>query len=273
MRVGIVGQRDNSRAHQLITRLADQLEELGVTPVVDAVTGKAIDRSGVEPHTMKDCAMAVSLGGDGTFLYTARAVGAVPLLGVNLGEVGMLNSVDPDDAIERTVELVERAQTGTLPVRSLPRLQAGGPDWELEPAVNEIVVQGNRRGPGGGATITIEIDGNQYSRTHADGALVATPVGSTAYNLSEGGPLIHPDVETLVVTPMCPADGTRSLAVDPATPIEITITESTCAHVIADGRERRSYSPPTTVQIQTTDQPLNVIETETTFFEALDKLR
>lgn len=273
MRVGIVGQRDNERAEQLVATLADRLETEQVTPVIDAVTAAAIDRPGTQPHAMEDCTLAISIGGDGTFLYTARALGQVPLLGVNLGEVGMLNSVDPADAVKHTVELVERARLGTLSVQLLPRLQAYGSDWELEPAVNEIVVQGKRRGPGGGASTTVHIDGDRYGETHADGVLVSTPIGSTAYNLSEGGPLVHPNVETLIVTPMCPADGTRPLAVTPETTVEITIEDSKYCHVIADGRERRSFDTPTTVQIETTAEPLKIVETETTFFEALQKLR
>jgi len=204
--VGIVAQRDNERAQDLAASLVDALEGSGASAVVDEATGGAIAATAVPVAAMASRDLVVvSIGGDGTLLFVAREVSPAPILGINLGEVGFLNAVAPADSLEVVTALVaELEETGTVEGRELARLQATGvdEDWTLEPALNEVVVHGPRRGHGGGATIEITVDGQRYTESHADGVLVATPTGSTAYNLSEGGPLVHLSADALVVTQM-----------------------------------------------------------------------
>ena len=100
MYVGIVAQRGNDRAADLAARLCETLRAEDVSIWVDETTAERIDAPGVDVNRMTECNLVVSIGGDGTFLFAARGAGSTPILGVNLGEVGFLNAVTPDEAVE-----------------------------------------------------------------------------------------------------------------------------------------------------------------------------
>ncbi len=292
--VGLVAQRSNERAQRLAARLVERLERLESYPadddrddesegesdrnhpvVVDEATGDAVDAPAVPVDEMSDRDFVVSIGGDGTLLFVAREVGPTPILGVNLGEVGFLNAVVPADAVDVVTGLVdEYRETGSLDGRELTRLEATpvDDDWTLEPAVNEVVVHGPRRGHGGGATIEVSVDGDRYTASHADGALVATPTGSTAYNLSEGGPLVHPSADALVVTGMAASDGLPSLVVEPTATVRLAISDAETGFVISDGRNERRIEPPAAIDVSVADEPITLVGPPGNFLESLEKL-
>jgi len=273
--VGIVAQRENDRAQSLAETLLGVLErEYGERPVVDEETESVIDAEGVPVDAMAACELVVSIGGDGTLLFVAREVGDTPILGVDLGEVGYLNAVDPSDAREVVTSVVDRLRSRSLECHELVRLAATGVGdaWTLGPALNEVVVHGPRRGRGGGATVAVRVDGRQYHAGHADGVLVATPTGSTAYNLSEDGPLIHPTADALVITGMATAESMAPLVVDPGMEIELSISDADTGYVIADGRNRRPLEPPATVSVSVADDPVRLVGPRPRFVEALEKL-
>lgn len=191
---------------------------------------------------------------------------------MNLGEVGFLNAVSPADAIDEVLSEVAAFRDGTSSVREVPRIVARGDDWEIEPSVNEVVVHGPRRGHGGGAGLEIRVDGSLYSGGNADGVLVTTPTGSTAYNLSEGGPLVHPGVDGLVVTEMAPQEGMPPLVVPQDATVTVTVTDADSAIVVGDGRIRQPISPPTEVRIEQSNSPVRLAGPTSDFFEALGKL-
>jgi NAD+ kinase len=192
---------------------------------------------------------------------------------VNLGEVGFLNAVPPEDAVDAVVGEVEQyRETGRVPARELSRLAVSGPDWTLPPALNEVVVQGERRGPGAGVEYAVRVDGSLYTGGQSDGLLVATPTGSTAYNLSEGGPLVHPGVDATVVTEMVARDPMPPLLVAQEATITVSVEGGTTAYAIADGRTRRQLEPPATVTVERAAEPVRVAGPSVDFFEALGKL-
>ncbi|SDK47267.1 NAD(+)/NADH kinase [Natronorubrum texcoconense] len=280
--VGIVAQRDNERAQGLAAKLVETLErgagigeECDVRTVVDDATAEPIGEPGVPVAAMADRDLVVSIGGDGTLLFVAREIGSTPILGVNLGEVGFLNAVAPADAVDVVTDLVaECRDTGALEGRELARLEATCADgeWTLDPALNEVVVHGKRRGHGGGAAVEVRVDGDRYAESHADGVLVATPTGSTAYNLSEGGPLVHPSMDALVVTQMAAADGMPPLVVDPGTDLELAVSGPDTAYAISDGRNRQRLELPATVDISVADEPITLVGPRGNFVESLEKL-
>ncbi|MDS0478574.1 NAD(+)/NADH kinase [Natrinema sp. 1APR25-10V2] len=273
--VGIVAQRDNERAQELAASLVDALEREGASVVVDEATGGAIGATAVPVDAMAGRDIVVSIGGDGTLLFVAREVGAAPIIGVNLGEVGFLNAVAPEDALGVVTEVVaDLAETGTVEGRELARLRATGvdDDWTLEPALNEVLVHGPRRGHGGGATIEVRVDGQKYVESHADGVLVATPTGSTAYNLSEGGPLVHPTADALVVTQMAATEAMPPLVVEPDSEITLSVTGTDTGYAISDGRNRQRLDPPATVSVSLAADPVTLVGPQANFFDGLDKL-
>jgi len=273
MRVGIVAQRENAHAVYIAAEVRDALVRRDAEVAFDAATAEKLD--GEAADSFDDADLVVSIGGDGTFLFAARRAGSTPVLGVNLGEVGFLNAVAPGEAVAAVEEEVGRFdESGAVRSHPVPRLRASGDDgeWELAPALNEVAIQAPRRGRGAGVSVEIRVDGELYAASHADGVMVATPTGSTAYNLSEGGPLVHPGVDGLVVTPMDGAEAMPPLVVDPDREVTVEATGGPSV-AVSDGRVARELSPPTTVTVRRTDPPVRIAGPELDFFSALDKLR
>ncbi|WP_299237415.1 NAD(+)/NADH kinase [Natronomonas sp.] len=281
MHLGIVAKRDTERAVGLADRIRRSVD---ATVSVDELTGTRLGVDGRSVGALSACDLVVSIGGDGTFLFTAREVSPTPIMGVNLGEVGFLNAVSPDDCVEAVRAATERPRAGEAELQELPQIRASGEDgartdeergegvWTLPPAVNEVVVLGPQRGRNNGLDLEVRIDGESYSEGHADGVLVSTPAGSSAYNLGEGGPLVHPDVSALVATEMCAEGSMPSIAVPTDSTLRVRIEGPDHAFVVADGRSRERVTPPTTVRLALAADPVRVAGPRLDFFAALGKL-
>jgi len=284
MRVGIVGQKDNERAAATVAAIAGHLDDLGVELAVDEVTTEQVGADwpagapslsavATPVEAMSETDLVVSVGGDGTFLFAARGAESTPIVGINLGEVGFLNAVPPADAVAAIEqEVAEYRERGAVTTRDMPRLRASGEGWELPPALNEVVVQGPRRGHGGGASVTVSVDGSVYTDGHADGVLVATPTGSTAYNLSERGPLVHPDVQGFVVNEMSGDESMPPLAVGTDSTVTVEVENADGGFVVSDGRVREPVETPASVTIERAGQPVRIAGPPLDFFAALSKL-
>jgi NAD+ kinase len=273
MHVGFVAQRDNERAIALAGEVREALRGEGVAVTVDPNTSAALGLDTAGGTDFEPCDLVVSIGGDGTFLFAARNAGSTPILGVNLGEVGFLNAVTPAEAEAEITDLVATARrSGSVPARERPRVVATGDDWQLAPAVNEVVIQGPDRGRGGGLAVSVTVDGRTYEETWADGVIVATPTGSTAYNLSEGGPLVHPDVDALVVSDMCGVEANPSLVVDPDDAVTISVSDAEYAVAVTDGRMSERVATPGRVTVRRAAEPLRIAGPELDFYGALSKL-
>jgi NAD+ kinase len=272
MQTGIVAQRNNPRAASLAGELRDALVDRDVEVRIDESTAATLDLSGSPIETFDGCDLVVAIGGDGTLLFAARNADGTPILGVNLGEVGFLNAVPPEDAESAVLDAVGEFRADDLSVREASRLVARVDGWESNPAANEIVIQGDRRGHGGGLEYAVRVDGSVYSESHADGVLVSTPTGSTAYNLSEGGPIVHPDLEIAVVNEMCARDGMPPFAVELDAEVVVSTTGSEPAIITSDGREPRRFEGPVEVSISRSETPLRIAGPQSDFFEALGKL-
>jgi len=199
--VAFVVHPERPVAVELAARAGAWLTERGhtVTKVVDPASASGLDGDGVD--------LAVSLGGDGTMLRTvAMAAGrGIPVLGVNLGQLGYLTEVEPaalEDALGRFVagdyEVEERM---TLEVE-ITRAGSPSPTDTGSPylVLNEAVVE--KTAPGHTVRLSASIAGRPFVTYLADGLLVATPTGSTAYNLSARGPILSPLLRAIIVTPI-----------------------------------------------------------------------
>jgi NAD+ kinase len=221
--------------------------------------------------------LAVSLGGDGTFLrMIPLAHGAgVPILGVNFGRLGYLLQVEPPDAEtaldralsgavvfeERTVLLVSSAG-GHLAADERDASAAGsalGPAEWL--ALNEVVVE--KTFPGHTVRLATEIDGQPFLNYVADGVLVATPTGSTAYNLSAGGPVLSPELGSLVITPIAPHLGfDRSVVLGVDQAVTVTVEGMRPAVVVIDGRAVAQVPPGASIVCRTAPEPVRFVTLE-----------
>lgn len=202
-----------------------------------------------------EASLVVSLGGDGTVLRAVQVLdGAqVPVLGVNVGTLGYLTEVGPD----RLVPSVVKWMTGRDGVewRTDARMMLsvechhrdGSPSARWR-ALNETVIE--RQSSGHTIWLDLEIDGHEFARYSADGLIVATPTGSTAYSLSARGPVVSPRHRALLVTPVSPHMlFDRSLVLDPSESVHIEVVGSRSADVAIDGRRVASVAPGDRVSV------------------------
>ena len=181
--------------------------------------------------------MVISLGGDGTFLKAASRVGdkGIPILGINTGRLGFLADISPEEMEDTFDELYDHRYR--IEERSVLQLRCNDPRLMREPyALNEIAVL--KRDSSSMITIRASVGGMPLATYQADGLIVATPTGSTAYSLSVGGPIIAPDSKTIALTPVAP----HSLNIRPIVICddrEITLDVESRSHnflVAIDGR-------------------------------------
>lgn len=202
---GILYKHSHEPALREARRLAAWFEEHGIRAYVDEMAPKQSDALFDEASTTIPSTVnwVVVLGGDGTLLGAARRLGryGAPLLGVNLGGLGFLTSIPLSDLYP----VIESMVAGGLEVESRMMLRAAVIREGLEVCsfhvLNDVVI--NKEALARIIDLEVEVDGEVLTTFRADGLIVATPTGSTAYNLAAGGPVVHPSIETLILTPIC----------------------------------------------------------------------
>ena len=212
----------------------------------------------------------VALGGDGTFLFGAKLVADsdVPLLGLNLGSLGYLT---PYSISEASTALAEAAQ-GCLPIeermRLLVTLRTKDRPAESQSAVNEAVI--NQREIARLMDLLATTNGDTITTYKADGLILSTPTGSTAYNLSAGGPVLSPDLEAIVLTPICPHTlSHRPLVVRADLGVSVTNVSPYNGVLTVDGHWRREVAPGDVVEVQLMQKRLRVFRPGHSFFKIL----
>ncbi len=226
------------------------------------------------PESLFGCDLAVSLGGDGTFLRLvplAYAAG-VPVLGVNFGRLGYLLEVAPaefPDALRRAVEgdvaVEERLALGvsvngelTSPPGADRSFQETGTDRMWWPALNEVVIE--KAVPGHMVHLATAVDGEPCLSYAADGVLVATPTGSTAYNLSAGGPVLAQGLQAFILTPVAPHRSIdRSLVLSGDQVITVAVMPLRPAVLVVDGREVGRLAPGSSVVCRAAPEPVRIV--------------
>ena len=203
--------------------------------------------------------LVVAVGGDGTFLRGAHAAATlgVPVLGVKVGRLGFLTEVEPEGA----AELIARAVAGDAPVDERLAVVAeaqGGPSFEPQWAMNEIMVE--KRARHRLVRLRVEVDGEYLTTFSADGVIVATPTGSTAYSFSARGPIVSPSVDVLVVTAVAPhMVFDRSFVLGPEQLVTVRVVGDEDGLLSADGRDAIELPVGSAVTIHRADQPARFV--------------
>jgi NAD+ kinase len=260
--VGVVAKRD-AAATALAGELAEWLVRRGHLVRIDAVTLAGLGRADLAPlEAGGACDLVIVLGGDGTILSVARRyAGGPPILGVNLGYLGYLTEVPREDLYPALVEIL--AGHHALEARSLLEVRleraAGGAADYL--ALNDAVIA--KTAPSRIIELDVEVDGKFVSRYRADGLVVSTPTGSTAYNLSAGGPILHPQLPVTVLTPICPHTLTlRPLVVPDTSVLSIQLeTDSESVFLTVDGQEGTELAAGDRVRLRRHDRPVLLVRT------------
>lgn len=241
--VGLVPHRDRPLAHELAVRAAKWLTERGLAVRVPSADADAVGlgalAAGDGDRFAAGLDLVISLGGDGTMLRAVDLAyeAGVAVLGVNVGQMGYLTEVEPadlDHALERLAagdyEVTERM---VLEVNVTSPGHAGGRWWALNEAVLEKVRTGRL------TRLAVDINGRYFTTYAADGVIVATPTGSTAYSLSARGPIVSPRHRCLLLTSVSPHMlFDRSLVFDPDEELRFRVEDERSVVLTLDGLER-----------------------------------
>lgn len=239
--VALVGKITNPAIREHVLLLAEFLDGRGIRVLLEENTATQFGIAGYASVHIDAIGahadLAIVLGGDGTMLTVARGLVdyGVPLLGVNKGRFGFLTDLTTDRMLEELAKILagdhvreQRILLGASVVRDGQVKSRGR-------ALNDVVV--SKAAAARLIDLELTIDGEFVHRQRADGLILATPTGTTAYALSAGGPLLHPALEAIALVPICPHTlSNRPFAISSASRVEITLTHAEDARVHFDGQ-------------------------------------
>ncbi len=261
--VGIISKPKKEDICAVAPRLLDWLQQHRLEAVFDEETARCLGRAGGTPREQVPprVDLLVVLGGDGTLLATARLLGdrEVPILAVNLGSLGFLTDI----TLEEMLPVLENVLAGQHRLEVRRRLAA---EVEREGkvvarylALNDVVL--HKSALARILDFDVSIDSGFVSRIRADGLIVATPTGSTAYSLSAGGPIVLPNVEAMVVTPIAPHMLTnRPLVIPGASQVELQVASpGESVYVTVDGQVGEELGAGARVRVRASDRPVRLV--------------
>ena len=270
----IISRTDRPEVAQILPGLFTWLAEHGYKVIIDVETAEYVTGQEVVPRAQmasKALDLVIVLGGDGTLLSAARITAAVdvPLLGVNLGSLGFLTEV-PLQSLYSMLEAIAQGRAA-VQHRSLMQCQLLRGDTVRGSYLvfNDAVV--NKTALARLNTYDLYIDKVFVSSYRADGMIVATPTGSTAYSLSAGGPVLMPTVSAFVITPVAPHSLThRPLVVPDSVEIEILLrSEEEVAYLSLDGQPGLDLRDGDRVRCRRSEHQVNLFRTGSDFFQVL----
>ncbi len=217
--------------------------------------------------------LVLAVGGDGTLLHAARRFvdRGIPLAGINRGRLGFLADISPDEMLERMEEILSGRYQEDQRTMLCGRILRNETEILASSALNDIVLHARQSVRMIG--FDVFVDGRLLARQNADGIVVATPTGSTAYALSGGGPILHPDVSALTLVPICPHTlSNRPIVIDDRCRMELALCpDNTVPAVVSfDGQVDCDLEPGDRVEIWLKERRLRLIQpADLDYFEIL----
>ena len=263
--IGLMGRESDPQVAHVVGRLVELLRTAGVKVLLDENLGlkdtkEAVALSRADLTSRAELLMVV--GGDGTLLKAAHAVAArpIPLLGVNLGRLGFLTDITPERLQDDVSAILKGDYTSEERLMLEASVAKSGGSASGTAALNDVVVQKSD----GGRLIEFEthVDGQFVCAYRADGLIVATPTGSTAYALSGGGPILHPAMDAMALVPICPHTlGDRPMVVPGGSRIEILLnhTHGGRAQVTWDGQHAKPLLVGERVEVRRSERRVTFI--------------
>lgn len=262
MNFGILGNSSKESVKLILEKLSRYFEKKGSQYFISSeihIHGGSISKSKFKPNSfiLKNSDVIISLGGDGTLLNTARLVGKrkIPILGVNLGGLGFLAEVVPEEMIKFLDEIYK----SKYEICERVVLKAILPNGKELNAINDIVIDRAKSI----RLIDIEIfyNNERVGKFLADGAIISTPTGSTAYSLSAGGPVVTLMSKVMLVTPICPHSlNIRPIIFPDDGTIKLKVRRNISARLTADGQKVTVLNSPTEIIISKADYSIRTIK-------------
>ncbi|MDP2719403.1 MAG: NAD(+)/NADH kinase [Dehalococcoidia bacterium] len=264
-KIGIVYHPLSEAAMQLIARLESIIKKSGAS--CWTCSSWEIEKSA---EIFNGTELVLSLGGDGTMLRSARAAspGRIPILGINLGKLGFMTQLNPDEALEKLPSFIagkgyieERAMLHAEHIPQIPIPSERPPGGKQFRALNDVIV--GRGLSSRAVVIQAAINGKQFNTYQADALIIATATGSTAYSLAAGGPILHPEAKEMLLQPVAAhLNLNNALVLPPDTIVELTVLNDRSALLGIDGQ--------VDIEIQTGDK-IMVKRSESTALFLSDK--
>jgi NAD+ kinase len=273
--IGIISRPRRSNLAAVVPPLLDWFRTRGIKVFCDTETAGALHTpsTGLErDEVAKNSQLLLVLGGDGTLLAAARVAAplGIPILPINMGSLGFLTSFK----LEEMYPALEETLAGRLPsserVMLDVELEREGQVVERQTVLNEAVI--NKGALARMIEVELLIDGEFICRYRVDGLIVATPTGSTAYSLSAGGPIVHPSVESWIVTPICPHTlSDRPVVIRDSSQVEVDLSAGTeSVFLTLDGQTGIPMQPADRVRMTRAAERLKLIQPQKkSYFEIL----
>ena len=279
--IAIYARKVTKQNIAVFNQLFSIFEKLGWNAILeDSLKMQLMTKAGINPsilsfNSYKDFStgidLAISMGGDGTFIQTVKYIrnSGVPIIGINTGRLGFLANVSTEK-MEETLEAVKRKEF-VYQSRSLMKLDMeNNPFGDDNVALNEITL--HKKDAASMITVDASLAGKYLNSYWADGLIVATPTGSTAYNLSCGGPIVTPCCQVHMLTPIAPHNlNVRPMVVPDHLPISLTVQGRERRYLVSLDGISNSIKQGEVVTVSKADFMLNVIKFEDNNF--LDTIR
>jgi len=273
--IGIISRPRRSNLSEVVPPLLVWLEARGIHVVYDQETATSLAEPS-EGRSREQVAAAsdllLVLGGDGTLLAAARVAASrgIPILPINMGSLGFLTSFRLEELYPALEDILAGRLTISERVMLHAELQRGDKILDKQTVVNEVVI--NKGALARMIELELSIDRDFVCRYRADGLIVASPTGSTAYSLSAGGPIVHPAVESFIITPICPHTlSDRPVVVSDTSIIEVKLSAGTeSVFLTLDGQKGIPLQATDRVRVSRAQQLLKLIQTPNkSYFEIL----
>ncbi len=267
--IGIVLKRSEEKALKLGGEISRFITNSGRRIILESECADLVNKwkASTSANISDEADLLIVLGGDGAMLKAAHLINCkpTPVMGINLGRVGYMTEVSPEEAI---VELESVLEGKFFKVERM-MLEVEAPNKPTIKVLNEVVIHWGKTARL--MDLDISFGSGPEFEVRADGLIVATPIGSTAYSFAAMGPLVHPDLDGIVITPICPYAGLkRSIVAPPDMRVDIDIRRGEDPTLTLDGHTTYSLAPGQKVGISKADVPFVMIHSkERDYFDIL----
>jgi NAD+ kinase len=265
-KIALIGKHGDPSMKETLRRLILYLESRGCDVILEETTAKLLEGSPLPTLPEIDISersdLVIVLGGDGTLLHAARVLAhqSAPLLGINLGRLGFLVDISPEQMLPHLDAILEGHYE--LEHRFLLEVSMSNESLPEQPIVafNDVVL--HKWNIARMIEFETYVDGQLVNDQRSDGLIVSTPTGSTAYALSGGGPLMHPSLNAIVMVPICPHTlSNRPIVVDGDSEIEIRLNKAHAedVQITCDGQQTLPLMPGESVRIRKAENQIRLV--------------
>lgn len=264
--IGLIGKYGKEELGNDIRQLAEFLLSRNLNVIAESDTARLIDHPDIKGEKIECIGefidLAIVIGGDGTMLYVARNLAdfEVPLIGINQGRLGFLTDIAPDNMLEDIGKILDGDYNSEFRFLLHAEVMRAGKIVHTAVAMNDVVI--NKGELARLIEFEVYLDGEFVNNIRADGMIVATPTGSTAYALSAGGPILHPTLPAMAVVPVCPHTlSDRPIVVSCDSVVETIILElgDQRSYLTLDGQASVSLQDHDHIYVRKLAHPLELI--------------